>query len=124
MAGRYTRRIPAGTLDALDEEPLSAGEKKNQGDSDFWRFVGDVAPAAGTALGGVAGALIGGIPTGGMGAAPGAALGASLGGALGQAGGALATGQADHLTAEQEDRRRNQADRKSALLQAFLSMKR
>ncbi len=126
-----------------DNSPTSAPQdtaqdKKNSKDADFWRFVGDVAGPAGTAIGGIGGAIAGGIggaAAGGVGAIPGAiaggAGGAALGGSLGKAGGDMATGYADSLTAEHEgeladydSEEQKEADRKSALLQTLMQLRR
>ncbi len=145
---RYAAIRDAYARDAPSKEPeISGADKAGNMGADFLRFVGDVAPAAGTALGGIAGGtvgtmgglLAGGVPTAGVGAIPGgiaggasgAAAGMGLGGAAGTALGALAKGGADMLTsgkdaeiAAYDDEESEKADRKQALLQALMSMRR
>lgn len=120
--GRYDRRINPDVLGSLDEGPQV--DKKTQDESDFWHFVGNVAPAAGTALGAGVGALGAGLVSGGLGAPEGAALGGTLGGAAGTAVGALANNGASELTKDHDLEEGRKADRKQALLNALMSLRR
>lgn len=102
----------------------SAKQKKDEEDAGFWNFVGDLAPTAGTVLGGIGGALIGGIPTGGVGAAPGAALGATLGNSIGQAVGAGSKSHASSLTSDYEDEAQNKEMRRQEFLSVLSGLRR
>lgn len=108
----------------------TAQDNQNDEDADFWRFLGDVAPVAGGALGAIGGGIAGGIAGGPLGALGGAGAGASLGHGLGSMGGQLARSQADNLTSDRESalanhasEEQNKADRKAALVRALMSMR-
>lgn len=116
----------------------TAADKQHSKDADFWNFVGDVAPVAGGVLGAVGGGILGGVTTGGLGIIPGAAAGGTLGYNLGQAGGQAAhsygesieapAGEAEAKFNDEESRRlqdeQMKQDRKSALINALMSMRR
>lgn len=126
MPGRYTpqKRV---NVSSLKTPAPTAQDEANEGEGDFWRFVGDVAPVAGTVLGGVGGGIIGslGAPaTLGTSILGGAAAGATLGGGIGQGVGALARSHGDSLEADRVDTEQTQQDRKAALLQALLAARR
>ena len=104
-------------------------DRQNEGDADFWRFLGDVAPAAGGVAGAIGGGILGGIG-GPAGIVGGATAGAGLGYGLGQMGGQAAHSFADSKTADREDAEANhaleeqqKADRKSALLATLMGMR-
>lgn len=103
--------------------------KKADDDAGMWRFIGDIAPAAGTALGGIAGGAIGGLAGGGVfsvpGAIGGAGVGASLGGAAGNAIGGLAKNQATEATKpydEENEKRDEENDRREQRRAEMLSI--
>ena len=101
------------------------GRKQASGNADILRLLAGMAPAAGTAIGGIAGGLIGaagaGVPTAGIGVVPGwiagAGAGSAIGGGLGQAAAAGLDSGADSMTKEYEEK---QAAR-DAQLQMLLS---
>jgi hypothetical protein len=101
---------------------------KDKSDSDMWRFIGDIAPVAGTALGAVGGGLVGalGAPaTLGTSIIGGAAAGGALGGTVGKAGQALAHGQADNIDSETDDenfKREEENARRDARRQEMLAI--
>lgn len=74
---------PYGSLTKVNVRGPSAAQqaqdKKKSNDADLMRMIGQWAPVAGTALGGV----VGGLAGGGAGAVPGMAIGGSLGGLAG-----------------------------------------
>lgn len=121
-----------GSSYSSSPEPAeTAQDRQNDEGADFWRFVGDVAPMAGTVLGGVAGGVAGGMAGGPVGALGGAGAGAQLGSMGGQAVGQFATSQGDRMTADREDEVANHAleeqrkqDRKAALVNALMQMRR
>ena len=97
--GADGRRIAAyGQQQAPSAAPVdSAQDKQNEGNSDLWNFIGDIAPAAGSVIGGGIGlAASGGNPLA-MGA------GAALGGGIGQLGGQAAHSYGDSLTAGHDE---------------------
>lgn len=126
MPGRYdpSERFKGVDPSKFASRPMTPQEKKKDEQADWMRFLGDVAPAAGTALGGVAGALIGGIPTGGIGAAPGAALGATIGGGLGSAAGTALGSGADQMTSGYEDEEANKKAQRDAMLMTLMGLRR
>lgn len=79
---------------------LTNEDKKTRKDADMWSLIGDIAPLAGGAIGGIGGAFLGG-PVG-------AAAGGVIGGGLGSAIGAGLHGQSDAETAGINDRAANQ----------------
>jgi len=85
------------------------GRKQASGNADILRLLAGMAPAAGTAIGGIAGGLLGG-PLG-------AGAGSAIGGGLGQAAAAGLGSGADSMTKEYEEK---QAAR-DAQLQMLLS---
>ena len=99
--------------------------KSASGNADILRLLANMAPMAGTAIGGIAGGVIGaagaGVPTAGAGAVPGwiagAGAGSAIGGAAGQAVGSALDSGADSMTKEYEEK---QAAR-DAQLQMLLS---
>ena len=92
------------------------GRKQASGNADILRLLANMAPMAGTAIGGIAGGVIG-AGAGGVGAIPGAAAGSAIGGAAGQAVGSALGSGADSMTKEYEEK---QAAR-DAQLQMLLS---
>ena len=92
------------------------GRKQASGNADILRLLAGMAPAAGTAIGGIAGGVIG-AAAGGVGAIPGAGMGSAIGGGLGQAAAAGLGSGADSMTKEYEEK---QAAR-DAQLQMLLS---
>lgn len=119
MAGRYdssTYAIKGFNPQSTAYTP-SADDQKKKRDSDMWRFIGDVAPAAGTALGMGAGALIGG-------GIPGATLGAGLGGAAGTALGGLAHGYAENEVQPQDDAQHNAQNRQMQTIEMLNMLRR
>lgn len=110
MVDRYRdRQAPR-----LQPKPHSPYRQRDEQLAGIAQFLGDVAPAAGAALGTGAGALVGTTIAPGLGTAGGAALGGALGGAAGQGWGALATGASSamrepHDQADMEELARQQA---------------
>ena len=86
--------------------------KSASGNADILRLLANMAPMAGTAIGGIAGGVIGaagaGVPTAGAGAVPGwiagAGAGSAIGGAAGQAVGSALDSGADSMTKEYEEK--------------------
>lgn len=110
--------------------PEETGEqKKAQKDAEFMKFIGDIAPGLGTAVGGIAGGIGGGLLTAGnpLGIAAGASMGGAAGGGLGQAaqaglGGLAANAQKpreEQLKAEQDKQ-----DRRRELINVLMGMRR
>lgn len=99
---RYQKHYDLSGFNAgMQDKP--AYKRKQNPWADALRMVGTVAPAVGTAAGGILGGVIG-AGAGGVGALPGAGIGAGIGGALGQGAGMLATGGADMMTQGEEDK--------------------
>ena len=145
MAGRYD---PASHFKGVDpskfrSRPPTPQDKQREGQADWMRFLGDVAPGAGTALGGLAGAGVGalagglaGLPLGPggaivggaggalMGAGMGAPLGASIGGGLGGAAGTALTSGADQMTAGREDDEANRENSRNMMLATLMGLRR
>lgn len=138
MPGRYSPdtyasryKVDTAGVTSMSE---SKADQKAKKDAEMWNFIGDIAPAAGTAIGGVAGAGLGalvGAPTGPGAAATalgGAAIGAPLGGMLGNAVGS-AVGQGsksygDSLTAEKDDEAANKEQRRQEMLTILMGLRR
>lgn len=117
MAGRYSPEQYASFRPKKGAYDVKPDEKASK-DADLWRFIGDIAPAAGTALGTIGGGIVGGVLGGGVGAVPGATIGAGLGGALGSAVGAGAHGHSNNLEAPKID----EANEKDRRRQEFMSI--
>ncbi len=108
-------------VDAFNPAPESAGEKNRSNDSDMWRFIGDIAPGAGAALGTGAGAAIGGILGAGAGALPGATIGGGIGAGLGSMVGAGAHAHAEDVVGDDEIKRGDANSRRQMLLSLLAS---
>lgn len=80
---------------------ITDDDKKRANDRGFMEFLGNIAPAAGTAIGGVVGGIAGSVIPG-AGTMAGAGVGAGIGGAVGGAAGAAAKGYGASLTADKE----------------------
>lgn len=126
MAGRYdpSERFKGVDPSKFRSRPPTPQDKQREGQADWMRFLGDIAPAAGTALGGGAGALIGGLAGGGVGALPGAGIGATIGGGLGTAASAALGGGADMMTAEREDDEANRENSRNMMLATLMGLRR
>lgn len=114
MAGRYD-------YGSLMADPKSfrtrTPSKQTTDEQGFLHFLGSIAPAAGSVIGGGIGALAGG-------GIPGAALGASIGGGVGQLAGGAANYGADSMTASDDAFNQKQQDRKAALMNALMAARR
>jgi len=88
------------------------GRKQASGNADILRLLAGMAPAAGTAIGGIAGGLLGG-PLG-------AGAGSAIGGGLGQAAAAGLGSGADSMTKEYEEK---QAARDAQLQMLLAALK-
>ncbi len=110
-----------GYLKAGDASEESDEDKKKEGGADFWDFIGDIAPTAGSVIGGGIGlAASGGNPLG-------AAAGATIGGGIGGIGGQMAHSYADSQTAPREDELHAEEDkqmRKRELLNTLMGLRR
>jgi len=113
--------MPANAPRDMEESP---DDEKKRKDSDMWRFIGDIAPTAGSLIGGAGGAIIGGLAGGGVGAVPGATLGAGLGNLAGQAVGAGAHGYAEDEVRDQEAKATEGKDRRAELMQVLMGLRR
>jgi hypothetical protein len=145
MAGRYdpSERFKGVDPSKFASRAMTPQEKKKDEQADWMRFLGDVAPAAGTAIGGLGGAGLGalagglaGLPLGPggaligggagalmggmMGAGPGSQIGGSLGGA---ASAALGSG-ADQMTSGYEDEEANKKQQRDAMLMTLMGLRR
>lgn len=126
MAGRYdpSERFKGVDPSKFASRPMSPQEKKKDEQADWMRFLGDVAPAAGTALGGVAGGLLGTFAAPAIGTAAGAGLGATIGGGLGSAAGTALGSGADQMTSGYEDEEANKRQQRDAMLMTLMGLRR
>ncbi len=124
MPSRYLDRFKMPANAPPLDQTESPDDEKTRKDSDMWRFIGDIAPTAGSLIGGGVGALGAGLVSGGMGAPEGAALGAGLGGLAGQAVGGLAHGHAEEEIRPQEAQATQNKDRRAELMQVLMGLRR
>lgn len=103
------------------EKPPTAQDKKTEKDADFWRFIGDIAPAAGTAAGAGLGAL--GFLAGPEVGVPAMAAGGAIGTGIGNAVGAGAKSHAESEVADLQDREQNRQMRQDALLSVLMNLR-
>jgi hypothetical protein len=137
MAGRYD---PASRFKGVDpsrfaSRAMTPQEKEKDKTADWMRFAGDIAPTAGSVLGGIGGGLVGGLaglplgPAGALvggagGAMLGTGIGAQVGGGLGQAVGAGFTAGADAQNADYEDEEANKAQSRDTMLATLMGLRR
>ncbi len=126
MAGRYdpSERFKGVDPSKFASRAMTPQEKKKDEQADWMRFLGDVAPAAGTALGGVAGGMLGTFAAPGIGTAAGAGLGATIGGGLGSAAGTALGSGADQMTSGYEDEEANKKAQRDAMLMTLMGLRR
>ena len=126
MAGRYgpSERFKGVDPSKFASRAMTPQEKKKDEQADWMRFLGDVAPAAGTALGGVAGGLLGTFAAPAIGTAAGAGLGATIGGGLGSAAGTALGSGADQMTSGYEDEEANKRQQRDAMLMTLMGLRR
>lgn len=113
MAGRYD-------YGSLMADPKSfrtrTPSKQTTDEQGFLHFLGSIAPAAGSVIGGGAGLFLGG-PAG-------AAIGGTIGNGVGQLAGGAANYGADSMTASDDEFNQKQQDRKAALMNALMAARR
>ena len=96
-----------GDVSRFRRRPLSHEEKERGKFSDFLRFLGDIAPAAG----GTIGAVVGGP------------VGMGVGAGLGQLGGSVARAGAEDMVGSREDDERQREMDRRAIMQALMSIR-
>lgn len=126
MAGRYdpSERFKGVDPSKFASRRMTPGEKRKDEQADWMRFAGDIAPAAGSVLGGIGGGLLGTFAAPGIGTAAGAGLGASIGGGLGSMAGTALNSGADMQTSGYEDEEANKRAQRDAMLATLMGLRR
>lgn len=126
MAGRYdpSERFKGVDPSKFASRRMTPGEKRKDEQADWMRFAGDIAPAAGSVLGGIGGGLLGTFAAPGIGTAAGAGLGASIGGGLGSMAGTALNSGADQMTSGYEDEEANKRAQRDAMLATLMGLRR